>query len=264
MVNRLPDMVRWLVPVIVLVISGCAQRHIADTSVSMPDTAERAVAGTYTPRAIQAVGGYQSWLKTKQLELDCVVTSYNPDGSFYLTQQHHRVCPWLDSVGISAVEPQGGLLWELSAEDFRLAQGGEQDYLLPIPMNARDFAEVVLYMTTAPIRFLDSKFEFDETLVPVRMEGLWYYPIERVGGGSKPYWSQVVLYQNKDTSFVDMIWFADINSDRYITVRGYDYSKVAEKDVLIPAKIEIFQTNPKDVLQRRLVKIDYYSLMAAE
>jgi hypothetical protein len=93
---------------------------------------------------------------------------------------------------------------------------------------------------------------------------LWYYPIERVGGGPEPYWSQVVLYQNKDTSFVDIIWFADINSDRYIAVRGYDYSKVAEKDVLIPAKIEIFQTNPKGVLQRRLVEINYYSLTAAE
>jgi hypothetical protein len=155
MIIRLPDMVRWLVAVIVLVSFGCARKHIADTSASQPDTAKRVVAGTYAPRAIQAVGGYQSWLKTKQLELDCVVTSYNPDGSFYLTQQHHRVCPWLDSVGISAVEPQGGLLWELSAEDFRLVQGGEQDYLLPIPMNARDFAEVVLYMTTASIRFLD-------------------------------------------------------------------------------------------------------------
>jgi len=264
MVNRLPDMVRWLVLVIVLFMFGCAQKHIADTSASKPDIAEHVVTGTYAPRAIKATGGYESWIKTKKLELDCVVTFYNPDGSFYLTEQHHEICPWLDSVGISALEPQGKLLWQLSGEDFRVVEGNEQAHLLPTPIQARDFAETVLYMTTAPIRFLDSEVEFDETLVPIRMEGLWYYPIEQVSSALKPYWSQVVLYQSRDTSFVDMIWFADVDGDGYLSVRGYDYSKVEKKDILIPAKIEIFKTNPKGVLQQRLVKIDYYSLMSTE
>jgi len=115
-------------------------------------------------------------------------------------------------------------------------------------------------MTTAPIRFLDSNVEFDETLVPIRMEGLWCYPIEQVSRDLKPYWSQVVLYQSRDTSFVDMIWFADIDSERYLAVRSYGYSKVEKKSVLVPTKIEIFKTNAEGVLQQRLVKVDYYSL----
>lgn len=264
MLNRLSYTLRWLVAVIVLVGSGCARRHIADTSASKPDVAERVLAGTYAPRAIKAAGGYQSWIKTKKLELDCIVTFYNPDGSFYLTEQHHEICPWLNSAGISAQEPEGKLLWQLSGEDFRAVEGDEQFYPLPTPINARDFAEAVLYITTAPIRFLDSKAEFEETLVPIRMEGLWYYPIERVVSNLKPYWSQVVLYQSKDTSFVDMLWFADIDGDRYLSVRGYDYSKVEKRAVLVPAEIEIFKTNSKGVLQQRLVKIDYYSLTATE
>jgi len=264
MVIRLPDMVRWLVLTIVLFMFGCVQKHIADTSASKPDIAEPVLTGTYAPRAIRAAGGYQSWIKTKQLELDCIVTFYNPDGSFYLTEQHHEVSPWLNSVRISAQEPEGKLVWQLSGEDFRVVEGNEQFYFLPTPINVRDFTEAVLYITTAPIRFLDSKVEFEETLVPIRMEGLWCYPIERVGSNLKPYWSQVVLYQSKDTSFVDMIWFADVDGDRYLAVRGYDYSKVEKKTVLVPAKIEIFKTNLKGVLQQRLVKIDYYSLTATE
>lgn len=264
MVNRLHNMVCWVVLVIVLFVLGCEQKHKADTSTSEPDIAARVVVGTYVPRVIKATGGYDSWIKTKRLELDCVVTFYNPDGSFYLTEQHHEIYPWLDSVRISALEPQGKLIWQLSGESFRVLEANVQVVLLPMPLNARDFAEAVLYMTTAPIRFLDSNVEFDETLVPIRMEGLWYYPIEQVSRDLKPYWSRVVLYQSRDTSFVDMIWFADIDSERYLAVRSYGYSKVEKKSVLVPTKIEIFKTNAEGVLQQRLVKVDYYSLKSTK
>ncbi|MHC4157801.1 MAG: hypothetical protein ACYSSO_01855 [Planctomycetota bacterium] len=264
MLNRLPDIIRWLVFMLVLIVLGCGQKHVADTSASEPDVTNRVVAGTYTPRALRATGGYQSWITTEKIELDSVVTFYRPDGSFYLTDQHHEIYPWLGSVRISALEPQGKLVWQLSGESFRALEENEQVGLLPAPMYARDFAESVLYMTTVPIRFLDNKVEFDETLVPIRMEGLWYYLIERVSRDLKPYWSRVVLYQSRDTSFVDMIWFADIDRDRYLAVRGYDYSKAEKGAVLVPAKIEIFKTNAKGVLQQRLMKIDYYSLRSAK
>ncbi|UCF00382.1 MAG: hypothetical protein JSV82_04775 [Planctomycetota bacterium] len=264
MVNRLANVLCWLVLMVVLIVLGCQQKQVADASAYEPDVAERVVAGTYATRAIRATGGYQSWLKTKSIELDCVATFYNADGSFYLTEQHHEVCPWLDSIRISAREPQGRLVWQLSGESFRVLEANVPFGLLPTPIYARDFAEVVLNMTTAPIRFLDSRVEFDEALAPVRMEGLWYYPIEKVSRDLKPYWSQVTLYQNKDTSFVDIIWLADVEKDRYLTVRGYDYSKIDKKTLLVPTKIEIFKTNAKGVLQQRLVTIDYYSLKSTE
>jgi hypothetical protein len=112
-------------------------------------------------------------------------------------------------------------------------------------------------MTTAPVRFLDKSVEFTRLSSPVKMEGLWYYPIERVSSDDEPDLYKVVFYQNNDSSLVDMIRFVSVDGKNSLAVRGYDYRKVEKKQVLVPTKIEIFRIDAKGVLQERLVKIDF-------
>jgi len=264
MINRLFNIVCWLTFVAVFVVAGCSQRYEEEVLAIEPDVEKITVTNSYTPRAIGAVGGYQAWMKTKELRFDCVVTFYKPDGSFYLTQQRHEVYPWSNSIRISAFEPQGRFTWQLSAEQFSVLEGADKVDALPISVCGRDFAEAILDIITAPVRFLDTEVGFDEEPKPVKMEGLWYYPIERASRDAEPYWSKVVFYQNTDSALVDMIWFADGGEGRFLAVRGYDYSKVEKKDVLVPAKIEIFKTDAGGFLQRRLAKIDYYLLKSVE
>jgi hypothetical protein len=102
---------------------------------------------------------------------------------------------------------------------------------------------------------------FSKEPKPVKLEGLWYYPIERAApaqrrGGIEPYWSKAVFYQSTETSLIDMVWFSDIEPGKFLVARGYDYKKLEKDGVLIPMKIEVFKTDAPGVLKERLIKID--------
>jgi hypothetical protein len=249
-------MVCWLVLVMAFVVIGCnKQEYKGDVLAYKPDVNEIVVTDDYTPQAIKATGGYQAWMEAIKMEFDCVVTFYNPDSSFYLTEQHYEIYPWSNSIRISATEPQGKFVWLLSEGCFTILEGAERFCAMSALVENRCFAEAILDMMTAPVRFLDRAVEFTKLSDPVKLEGLWYYPIEQAGTDEieKPLY-KVVFYLNNDTSLVDMIRFA---GEKSLAVRGYDYRKVEKKRVLVPTKIEIFRIDAKDVLQERLVKIDF-------
>jgi len=206
-----------------------------------------------------------AWKKTTKLQLDCVVTFYRPDGSFYLTEQHYEVHPWLNSIQISADEPQGAFVWKLSNGQFDVLQGAGQIDALPKAVPSRCFAEVILNIITAPARFMDGSVEFTKQSDPVKMQGKWYYPIDRQGKDLTVGISDAVFYQDRDSSLVDMIRLACLNTgaarEKSIQyVRGYDYREVEKAGPLVPTRIEIFETDARDRSQKRLVKIDCHAV----
>ena len=110
-------------------------------------------------QAIKATGGMNTWKKTTQLQLDCVVTFYQPDGSFYLTEQSYEIHPWLNSIQISDDEPQGMFVWQWSEGKFDVLKGTGQMSALSKAVPSRCFAEAILDITTAPVRFLDGSVQ---------------------------------------------------------------------------------------------------------
>ena len=281
MINRFSKTI-LLALVTVFLVAGCEQGYEKEGIANESEIGTNVVLPGYASRAIEAAGGRRAWMETKKLQLDCVVTFYKSDGSFYLTQQRHEIYPWLDAIRISAQEPQGKFVWQLTPDKFSVLQGAGQIDALPI--ENRYFAEAILDLITAPIRVLDKSFKFIEGTRPVKRQGLWYYPIERVpmvSIGIEQDWSKVVFYQNTDSSLVDMLWFVPIDTIGVdssviaseaqpsvaipisLMVRGYDYRNVKKRGVCIPTKIEIFRTNAMGVLQQRLVEIEYYSLTQA-
>jgi len=252
----------WLLLVLVFVGAGCdltggkepsGYRLLMDPDLAIPD---------YASRAVESAGGRHAWAKVKKLQFHCVVTFYQPDGSFYLTEQQHEIYPWSNIIRISALEPQGNFVWQLSKAKFRTIEGSQQADFLPAPMSARGLAEAILNITTAPARLLDSSFaSFTKVDTPVKIEGVWYYPIGQSRKVVDPYWSKVLFCQNRDSSLVDILWFADVDEQKFLAVRGYDYRKVEKQGVLVPTGIEIFTTDAAGTLQKRLVKIDYHKLL---
>jgi len=247
-------------------LTGCQQQPAADPLAYGPDVNTIFVTDPFISRAIEATGGYEAWLNTKKLELDCVVTFYNSDGSFYLTEQHHEIYPWSNSIRISAVEPQGKFVWLLSQDSFRAELPAQPQ----IQYDMRNTMYAVRALTTAPIRFLDKSADFSKRQEPIKIQGLWYYPIRcsRVSAGEP---RETVFYQSRDTSLIDIIRFTSpdfsvIASEAQpsvaipisLMVRGYDYRKVKATGLLLPTKIEIFETNPAGVIQKRLLKIEYH------
>lgn len=264
----------WVALSATLVIAGCAQqqRRQKDELAVEPNIAGIGVTADYASGALGATGGLQGWVQTKKLQIDCVVTFYQPDGSLYLTEQHLDVYPWSNSVRVSAREPLGPLVWQLSGDRFSMLQRDPRVDLSRLVVSPRDYAEAILNLITAPARLLDSNVAFVKAPEPVRMEGLWYQPIERVRSlqqqgpparsrdrqraAVKPYWSTVVYCQNRDSSLVDLIWFTDIEQGKFLLVRGYDYKDAQKTGVLLPTKIEIFRTDARAVSKERVVKID--------
>jgi hypothetical protein len=129
------------------------------------------------------------------------------------------------------------------------------------------------------VRFLDASAKFVRGPSPVKMQGLWYYPLERVrvleqeapatnkqkdvepvkgpgSAGMPPYWSRIVLYQNPESSLVDLLWLVDVDEGKFWLVRGYDYDKLEKDGVLLPTKIEIFRTDARAISKERMVTID--------
>jgi hypothetical protein len=267
---------------------GCLQvpSEKEDLLAVEPNVAAIVVPGDYAASALAATGGVVAWTKVIQLGLDGVVTFYQPDGSFYLTEQHFEVYPWSNSIRISAQEPQGKYCWQLTGGKFTsLDEKGTID-TSTTALSSRDYAETVLDILVAPVCFLDKSVGFIKSPTPVRKEGLWYYQIEmtyptepvasadvqqQIGQPIQPNFPKVIFFQNTNNSLIEMIWLADPQrqdegpgsagtQDRFLMVRGYDYQKVSEDGVLVPSKIEVFRSDNRAFIKERLVKIDFKNL----
>ena len=247
----------------VFILAGCEQQRQEDVdALTLAQEAEViAIPSNEAMEALKATGGMDTWKKTTQLQLDCVVTFYQPDGSFYLTEQSYKVYPWSNSIQISADEPKGTFAWQWSGGKFDVLQGTGHVDVLSKAVPSRCFAEAILSIITAPTQFLDGSVEFSKQPAPVKIQGKWYYPIVRENKDTLVRLSGAVFYQDRDSSLVDMIRLActgtGLARDRTVQyVRGYDYKEVEKTGLLVPTRIEIFETDARDRTQKRLVKID--------
>ena len=252
----------WLTSLIVLVVTGCEQKQQlqqqpqrVDVSVGKP---------AYISQAIEAAGGPQAWAKTKSLDLDCVVTFYKPDGSFYLTEQHHKINPLANIIRLSAQEPQGKFAWELSPAGLTVIEGTKQADFLPAGLGVEDFAKAIIDITTTPLRLIERKTGLIKSAEPVKIEGQWYYPIGHPISDKPDSKERLVYYQNRDNFLIDMLLLIGADTGACLAVRGYNYQAVEKGGILVPAKIEIFLSDNAGIMQKRLVKIDYHRLKAVK
>jgi len=251
--------------------AGCEQKQKEDVdALTLAQEAEViSIPSNEAEQAIKATGGLDIWKKTVQLQLDCVVTFYQPDGSYYLTEQQYEINPWLNSIQISDDEPQGMFVWQWSEGKFDVLKGTGQMGALSKAVPSCCFAESILDIVTAPVRFLDGTVKFSERSEPVRIQGEWYYPIQRQEKVFTSRVSEAVFYQDRDSSLVNMIRLSCTGTgfaiDRTVQyVRGYDYKKVEKTGLHVPTRIEIYETDARDRTQKRVVKIDCYAIKSIQ
>ncbi len=233
------------------IFTGCEQQE-RETDIKTRIPSQKPA---YLTEAIEKTGGLDAWNRIKKVEFDCIATFYQPDGSYYLTKQHHEIFPWLNSICVSAQEPQGKFVWEFSRNGLNITEGTTQVNFLPAGLDAEDFTKAILDITTTPLRIMDNKGGLTKGSSPVKVEGRWYYPIGQVESDNQP---DIIFYQDRDTSLIDLIWFVSDKREMPLAVRGYDYEEIKKGGVFIPAKIEIFMTDLQGIIQNRLVTIDYH------
>lgn len=266
MSNRLSKPL-YLILAALVVPAGCQRYQHKEEQVEVlargPDAETVSVTSDYASRSIDATGGLDAWKRAKELQLDCVVTFYRTDGSFYLTEQSYTVYPWSNVLEISAREPQGTFVWRLTKGQLNVVQGGEQVEKLPVAVATRCFAEAILDIVTTPARFLDRPVALSKQDTAVKMHGQWYYPIARKAKSdaeTSAGMTEAIFYQDRDNSLIDMIGFDCAKKDKSLAVRGYDYKKIEKGGVVLPTRMEIFSTAAEADSQQRLVKIDCHAM----
>ena len=246
----------------IFLFAGCQQKQEKEVDIFArePNLETISIPSDYASEAIESAGGLDTWIRTVELKLDCVVTFYQPDGSLYLTEQHYNIYPWSNSIEISGKEPQGDITWRLRQGRFEVLQGSGRISNSMSLLDNQCFAEAIVSIVAAPIRLIDKSVELTKHTNPVKVQGRWYDLIER---RSRPNIELIlripkaVFYQNRDNSLIDMLWIACLGGDQFLTVRGYDYHETEKGGVIIPDKIEIISTDSEGDLQNRLVKIDF-------
>ena len=213
----------WLILVAIFMVSGCRRMQKENISATEPNIERIVLIEDYASDAINATGGMDAWTETEKLALDAIVTFYEPDKSLYLTEHHFEIYPLLNSIEISSNEPLSELMWHLSHGQFSMLKGYKGLDVAPKIVSYRDYAEAVLNIITAPMRLVDESFDYTKARNPVKMKGLWYYPITQIYPANQasvpgseqmyiapiePYWSEVVFFQNSSSSLMDVVWFA--------------------------------------------------------
>ncbi|MEJ2702922.1 MAG: hypothetical protein P8Z79_10825 [Sedimentisphaerales bacterium] len=246
----------------VLVFAGCEQsqkQSEEDVATGLaPETVT--VPSGFTSDVFEAAGGLEAWKQTRKLQFDGVVTLYEPDGSFYLTEQHYDVYPWLGAIDVSGRESGGEYVWRLSGGQFSEPHGATVGPKLPSNLERSCLADAILAIATAPVRLLDTSGQLDRQETAIRIQGRWYFPINKTGGRT----GASVFYQGRDSLLVDMIRVDCAGPAKSVVVRGYDYQQIERQGPVVPRKIEIFEAGAEGTLQKRLAQIDCYRTMQAK
>jgi len=252
------------VGILVLLLSiGCGRR-IESKPVTEPlavgaESDSIALERRFVSAAIEASGGLKAWMEVKEVSVECVATFYKPDKSLYMTEQVHQIYPWSNSIRISAEEPGGKFVCQLSRGKFSILETAEENWTLPVEIGAKTFAMAVLDIMTAPARFLDKSAVYKEIKRFTKIEGQVYWPVIRTekteqGSGAE---EEVIFCRNQQSSMIDVVWYSSEGSDSLLTVRGYNYTQIKEDGIVLPQRVEIFSASSDGVLQKRLAKIEY-------
>ncbi len=260
-----------------LIVAGCSRRAVKAPAEDLnllataPNLAALPVPRPWVTSAFDATGGMATWTRARQLDFQAVVTADRRDGSFYLTKHEFDVYPWSDAIRVAAAEPAGSIVWQVVRGQYRMVAGNARADVSPVSAFYGDYAEAVLEIVTAPARMLSRDVTLTRRPNRVQIGGQWYDPIEAEFRGQTvvskekgkektvviaPYWTDGIYFQNQERNVADVVWLANPAAGKFLLVRGYDYAPLTKGGVLVPTKIEIFQSGPEALPGPRLALID--------
>jgi hypothetical protein len=164
---------------------------------------------------------------------DCIADYHLPDGSRYVSEQSHKIELENRNLGVMASEPAGQFEYLLKDKIFTIQQHSVLPAPLPVTICDENMANGLLGLYIANIADIGPSFSAAVDS-PVKIEGRWYQPLAGDEG--------VTFCKNLDTGIVDTVWLVGTN-ETYLTIIGYHYKKLKTTVGMVPAKIEIFETD---------------------
>lgn len=242
-------------------VAGCSGPSLpqGDPLAVGPDVDSLDKRSAFSDVAIEAAGGLDAWVRTRRIDLDCVVTFYQEDGDSYLTEQLYEIFPWSNAIRISGVEPSGGYSWLLQEGRFSISQGTDRYAGLSVGVDNGCIAEGILSVMTAPARLLDKAMEFNWSSELVTVKRQLYKPIARtpiagVPGGADL--RETSFYQKETTGRVDMVVLKCRVGGGVLVVRGHGYQLLGLDGVMVPSRIEVFKADASGRVRHRIILID--------
>ncbi len=245
--------------VVSLVLAGCSSSSKRDALAIEPVAEKITVPSEFATQAIDKTGGLEAWGMVTKLQLDCVVTFFDKDAGYYLTEQKCSVYPWSNSIVISGRQSQGDYVWQLSQGKFKVQKGIGQIEGFKNQISSECFEECILGLVIAPVRFLDKSVVYTRETTAINLQGRWCYPItveEAKGSKSKASSNSMTLYQNRSGMMTDMLLLTCGSDNTSYLVCGYDYKEIKNGSVSIPTRIEIHLAGKDGISQRQLFRID--------
>ncbi len=138
--------------------AGCQEARQQQVPTTFETAAHQTdiIMSDYASAAVNAAGSLEAWMQVRQMQVNCVVTLYQPDGSYYLTSQRHKILPWSNAIQIRANEPQAKIFWQLSDNQFTTPQGSAVIDAMPEAITSDFYARALRDIVTAPIRLDES------------------------------------------------------------------------------------------------------------
>ncbi len=192
----------------------------------------------------------------KIISADCIVTFYGPESGKYLSRQQHKICPAPGSIVISADEPQGRLVVQLSEKGFEVSTRQINPNEFSKTMQHPNIAECLLTSILAATGFIDEAGAVE--LAPTRIQGQWYNPIEL--SPLEPPRPARTIFKNNDTFLTDLVHIKDPASGAILIARSYNYRWFEEIGRSIPMKIDISTTSPNAKTAQLLLQINYHNV----
>jgi hypothetical protein len=252
-------------------LTGCGRQVSKDSTKEFellatgPDVKAAPAPPSFVTAALDATGGLAAWEQCKRIGFRATVTACEGNGCFYLTEHNFALYPWSAAVRVTAHEPRADFTWQVVGSRRYTRQADPNLDVSPLRGLSWDYAEAVLQMVAAPVHMLEDIASLTIRPAPVQIAGQWFLPIDanyqaRTGGpkdkAPAAYWTQETYFQSQSGSRVDMIWLGNPGTRKFVMVRGYDYARDPAGSILIPTKIEVFQSDPEANLGPRLALID--------
>ena len=190
------------------------------------------------------------------ISADCIVTFYGPKSGKYLSRQHHEICPAPAGITISADEPQGRLVVQLSEKGFELPTPRTNPNEFVNTMQHPNIAECLLTSILAGAGFIDATSGVE--LAPTRIQGQWYKPTELTH--LEPPRPSRTIFKNNDTNLTDLVHIKDPAAGATLIARSYNYRWFEKIGRHIPMKIDIYTTTPNAEIEQLLMQINYHNL----
>lgn len=193
----------------------------------------------------------------KAITARCIVTFYDKDGSRYISQQTHQICPETETIVISASEPQGQYTWKLAGNSFGLLGNSADPKKLDRQICDHLTAKTILTSFLAGSGLITHQQDESQT-PPIKIEGQWYTPSEPTSKKSSR--TKLKIYINTTTATADRIQLEDIETSITLTAHSYNYRWLEGVAKNVPTKIDVFSANNADAPDRQILEIKYYMI----